>query len=144
MLSRGARAISTLRLRINRSFSNVSKSQRIADDNLQRAVFLGQRQNGVFAGDRFGHEFDDGGGNGDFVQIDEVQAMLLGHGPHDFFAGGVAEDDQLVREPSCPTTWRRFGFGQLVGGDDALADQDFGKVDFLGGHCESVGLEHGV
>ncbi len=50
---------------------------RVADDHPQRAVLLGHRQNGIFAGDRFGHQFDDRGRNDDFAQIDVVEAMLL-------------------------------------------------------------------
>ena len=92
MLSRGASAMSTLRLRMNRSFSKRVEVERIADDDLQRAVFLGHRQDRVFAGHRFGHQFDDRRRNDDFVQIDEVEAVLLGHRPHHFFAGGIAED----------------------------------------------------
>ena len=79
--------------------------ERVADDDFQRAVLLGHRQDGVFAGDRFGHQFDDRRRNDDFVQVDEVEAMLLGDGPHDFVAAGIAEADQFVADAACRIPW---------------------------------------
>ena len=42
---------------------------RIAHDDLEHPVFVRQRQDDVFAGHRFGHQFDDGGGDGYFARL---------------------------------------------------------------------------
>ena len=112
--------------------------QRIADDDLQRAILFGHRQDGVFAGHRFGHEFDDRRRNHDFVQIDEVQAVFLGDRPHDFVGGRIAQHRQLVGNLLARGFGDPLGFGQLVGADRSLANQDLGKIHFLGGHYRSV------
>ncbi len=140
MASRGASAMSTLRFRMNRSFSKVSKSSGSLTMTRQRAVFLRHRQDRVFAGHRFGHQLDDRRRNDDFVEIDEVEAVFLGHRPHHLVAGRVAEDAQRVGD----FLSRRFGdargFGELIGADRALADENLGKIHFFSGHRVSAFL----
>lgn len=112
--------------------------QRVADDDFQRAVFLGHRQYRVLASHGFRHELDDRRRNDHFVQIDEVQAVLLGNRPHDFVPGGIAKHHQLILHLLSRRLGDAFGFGQLVGADDPLPNQDLGKIHFLSGHCRSV------
>ena len=98
---------------------------RVADDHGQLAVGLGQRHGDVFAGDRFGNQFDDGGRDGDFAEVDVVQAVLLGHRPHHFLTGGVAQPRQGVGQADAQFGDHLLGFGQLVRADHALPDEDF-------------------
>ena len=109
--------------------------ERIADDDLQRAVLLRHRQDRVFAGQRLGHQFDDRRRNDDFLEVDEVQPVLLGHCPHHLFAAGIAEADQLVADPLAGFLGQPLGLGQLVGADDAFSDQDVCKIAGQGRHC---------
>ena len=71
--------------RMNWSFCDGVEVGRVAHDDLEHAVFLRQRQDDVFAGHRLGHQFDDGGRDGDVGQVDELQAVELGDGRHDLF-----------------------------------------------------------
>ena len=90
----------------------------IADDDRQLAVALGQRDGGVFPGDRLGHQFDDRRRNDDFAQIDVVQAVLLGHRPHHVLAGGIAQPDQGVGQLRCPSSaaicWASANWSGLI------------------------------
>ena len=69
---------------------------RIADDDRQPIVLLRQGDNGVLPDDGLGNQLDDRGRNRHLVEVDVVQAMLLGHRPHDLFPRGIAEADQGV------------------------------------------------
>ena len=91
---------------------------------------LGQRDDDVFAGHRFGHQFDDRRGDDHFAEIDIIQAVLLGHRPHHVFAGGIAQPDQGVGQLHARLAGHLLGFGQLFGADNALADEDFGIIAF--------------
>ena len=115
--------------------------ERIADDHLQRAVFLRHRQNGVFAGDRFGHQFDDRRRNRHLLEIDEIEPMLLGHGPHDFVAAGIAEPDQFVGHFLARFLGKPLGVGQLVGADDPFANQNFGIIAAWTGHIGRTAVD---
>ena len=113
--------------------------QRVADDHLQRAiVFFGHRQDGVFARDRLGHQFDDRGGDDDLVQVDVVEPMLFRGRSQDLFGRGVAEHDERVGQFFARGFRHAFGFGELIGADDSLADEDFGEIRFLCGHYSSI------
>ena len=96
MLSRGARAISHLAVQDEPQLLERVEVERVAHDDLQRPVLLGHGQ------DAFSRATDSGtssitiGRDDHFVQVDEVQAVLLGHGPHDLLAGAVAQPDQGV------------------------------------------------
>ena len=59
-----------------------------------------------------------------FVEIDEVEIVLLGHGPHDFVARRVAKPDQLIVDLLAERFCGALGFGQLVRADDPLTDKN--------------------
>ena len=109
MFSRGARAISTLRFRMNRSLSNVSRSS--GSLTITRSAPSSSSAIGRMA---FSRATDSGtnsttdGGMTTSLQIDEVERMLLRHRPHDFFARGVAQRENRVEAVFCPTIWRAF------------------------------------
>ena len=69
-------------LRMNWSFCTVSKSVGSLMMILSAPFSWRQRQDDVFAGHRFGHQFDDGGGDGDLGEVDELHAVELGDGAH--------------------------------------------------------------
>ena len=110
--------------------------QRVADDDLQRIVFLGQREDGVFAGDRFGHQFDDFGRDLELRQIDELQAVLFGHRPHDFLAGGIAEFHEAVGDIGILLPCHLLGLVELIATNDPAPDQDFSKIILRSGHSD--------
>ena len=88
-LSRGQRNLD-LAIEDESQFVEGVVVHRVADDDRQLAVGLRQRDGDVLPRDRLGHQFHHRWGDGDFVQVDEVQAVLLGHRPHHFLARGVA------------------------------------------------------
>ena len=120
---------------MNRSFSSVSISIGIADDDRQPAIPLRQGETAFSRATDSGTNSTTEAGIDDLVEVDVVQAVLLGHRPHDLFAGGVAEADQGVGQLDARFLGHLLGFGQLVGADDLLADEDFGVIALLsGGH----------
>lgn len=136
-LARGQRDVD-LAIENKPQFLERIEIQRITDDHLQHTVFLGHRQDGVFPGHALGHELHDRGRDDDLVQIDEVQAVLLGDRPHDLVGRGVTEDDQLIGDLLARGLGDSFGLGQLIGADRTLADENIGEVGFLGGHQRSI------
>ena len=97
---------------MNRSFSKISKSVGVADDDRQFAVALGQGKDGVFAGDGLRHEFDDRRRDDHLGQIDVVQAVLPRHRPHHVLARRVAQSRQGVGELHVGLGGHLLGFGQ--------------------------------
>ena len=123
---------------MNRSFSKISIVERVADDDRQLAVRLGQRDGEFSRATDSGTSSTIDGGIDDFVEIDVVQAVLLGHGPHHFFAGGISQPGQRIGHFHALLGGHLLGFSELVGADNALVDKDFGPVtDMLGGHVIS-------
>ena len=118
-------------------FLNGVEVGRVAHDDLERAVLLRQRQDDVFAGDRFGHQFDDGGRDGDFGQVDELQAVELGDGAHDLFGGGVAELDEGVCSLAPVCCWMALRFVELIGAEELAAKKDVGEIAARLGHERS-------
>ena len=102
--------------------------ERIADDHLQRAVFFGQRNDGVFAGHRLGHQFDHRGRNRHVAQIEELVAVQVGHRLHDLFAGGVALLDQDLMDLAAIVLGNSLRLGQLIRPNDAPTDKKFAQV----------------
>ena len=110
---------------MNCSFSNVSKSYRIADQHLQRAVLFGERNDGVFAGDRLGHQFDHRRRNRHVAQVEELVAVHVGHGLHDLLAGGVALLDENLVDLAAIVLGDGLRLGQLLRADDAAPNKIF-------------------
>ena len=116
---------------MNRSLSNVSKS---IGSLTMTFRWPSSSASGRMA---FSRATDSGtnstteGGIDDFAEIDVVQAVLLGHRPHHFFARGIAQPDQGVGQLHARLGGHLLGFGELLGADDALADEDFRIVAFL-------------
>ena len=92
------------------------------------------RQDDVFAGHRFGHEFDDGGGDGDFGEVDELHAVEFGEGAHDLIGVGVSELDEGVVELGAGLLADALGLGELIGAENLAADEDVGEVAACFGH----------
>ena len=77
--------------------------ERIMHDHTDGAALLGEGHDDVLAGERFGDELDDRGGDLDLVELDERQAVLLGLGLHDVVGVGVTQLDQrLLDRPPGP------------------------------------------
>ena len=108
---------------MNCSLSKVSKSLRIADQHLEGAIFFRERNDRVFAGDRFGHEFDHRRRNRDVVQVVVFVAVELGEGLGDLFAVGVAELDDGVLQLEPPRLGDGLRLLELFGTDDPLLDE---------------------
>ena len=101
---------------------------RIAQDDLERAVFLAERNDHVFAGHRFGNELDDGRGNRHVGEIDKLQAVILGHRSHDVVLGGVTELDEGIGQLGAGLLHQFLRFRDLIGADNALLDENIGKI----------------
>ena len=93
-----------------------------------------KRQDDVFTGDRFGDEFDDGGGNGHFRKIDELHSVELGQGAHDLIGAGVAEFDEGIGQLGAGLLGDGAGFFELVGAEDLAAQKDVGEFAASLGH----------
>ncbi len=106
----------------------------VAHDDLERAVFLGQRQDDVFASDRFRDQLDDGGGDGDLGEIDELHPVKLGQGAHDLIGTGVAEFDEGVSQLGAGLLGDGAGFVELVGAEHLAAQKDVGEIAARLGH----------
>ncbi len=118
MFSRGARAISHVAIEDESQLFLGFVVERIAHDDPQSPVVLGHGQNGVFASDRFGHQFDHVGRDIDLVEVDVIEAMLLGHGPYHLLTGAVAKADQGVVDFHSGGATRAFRLLKLVAADD--------------------------
>ena len=101
---------------------------------LQRAVFFGQRNHRVFAGDRFGHQFDDRRRNRHVAQVVVLKPIAGGHRLHDLFAGGVAQLHQRLLRLDSLRYGQLLSFGPLLVADKALFYQVFAEIheDCLG------------
>ena len=97
MASLLARAMSTLRFRINRSLSCKSRSSGSATTTFSVPSHVGQRQHRVFASNRLAEQLDHGGGNLDFAQVHVFQAMRLSQGLGHVVAAGMPQLDQARR-----------------------------------------------
>ena len=104
---------------------------RVGHDDLDGPVFLGHGHDEVFPGERLGDQLDDRGGNLHLVKVDVVHAELFGLGLHDLFHVGVA---QLLERLLDGQVAHPLGLIELVGADDASANEDFGPVFGLLGH----------
>ena len=93
----------------------------VAHDDLEGAVFLRHGQDDIFARDRFGDEFHHGGRDGDFRQVHELEAVVLGDGAHDLFGGGVAEFDEGVRQLGAGLLLDGSRFVELIGAEELAA-----------------------
>ena len=103
--------------------------QRVVHDDPDDPALLGQGHHDVFAGERLGDQFDDGGGDLDLVQLDEGQAVLFGLGLHDVVGVGVAQPDQgLLDRRRCEPA----GFLELIGADHPAPDENLGPIPTLG------------
>ena len=67
--------------------------ERVVDEDFDRVVFVGDWNDGVFAGDRFGDEFDDLVGDSNRRDIDVFEVVEFREGLGGLLAGGVAEGD---------------------------------------------------
>ena len=88
--------------------------ERVGHKHLDRVVFVGNRNDFVFAGYRFGNQFDDLVGNSNRLQIDVFKVMEFRKCLGDLFARGVSEarehrPDLLVFFPG-----KRSGFVELL------------------------------
>ena len=104
--------------------------ERIAHQHLQRAVFFGERNDRVFAGDRLGHEFHDRRRNRHVVQIEELVAVQVGHRLHDLLAGGVALLDEDFVDLAAIVLGEGLGLGKLLLADDPPLDEKIAQVFF--------------
>ena len=86
MLSRVASAMFDLAVENELQLLERLVVERIAHQHLERAVLFGQRNHGVFAGDRLGHQFDDRRRNRHVAQVEELVAVHVGHRLHDLLA----------------------------------------------------------
>jgi hypothetical protein len=57
--------------------------------------------------------------------------VLLGHGPHHFLTGRVAELDQRIGQVGVRVFGDLSGLVELVLTDDATAEEDFGEIPFF-------------
>ena len=102
--------------------------ERIADQHLERTIFLGQRNDRVLAGDRFGHQFDHRRRNRHIAQVEELIAVHVGHRLHDLLAGGVALLDEDLVDLAAVVLGDGLRLGQLLRADDAPPDEKFAQV----------------
>ncbi len=70
--------------------------ERVVHDDTDEPAFLREGHDDVFAGERFGDELDDRGGDLDLAELDEGQAVLFGLGLHDVVGVGVAQLDERL------------------------------------------------
>ena len=75
---------------------------RIMHDHTDDPTLLREGHDDVFAGERFGNELDDRGGDLDLAELDERQAVLFGLGLHDVVGVGVAQLDEGVLDGALP------------------------------------------
>ena len=64
----------------------------------------------------------------DFVERDELEAMLFGLGLHDVVGVGVAQFDEGILDG----TLRSCGFFELIGADHPSSDENFCPIPTLG------------
>ena len=100
----------------------------VMHDDANRPVLIREGHDDVFAGERFRHELDDGGRDLDFVEGDELEAMLFGLGLHDVVHLGVAQFDQGILDGAL----RSSGFFELIGADQPTSDENFCPIPTLG------------
>ena len=90
-----------------------------------------ERQNQVLLGDILSDELQDLLLDGDLVEVDRGNPVLLRQHPGELFFGHEAELDQSVADARP----RGLGLGQslleLLLGDEALADEQVPEADFL-------------
>ena len=99
----------------------------IARGDTERRALLGERKDRVFTGHALRQQAHDGGVDLERGQIDELDAEGLGEGLHHLVARGIAEPHDLVVELLARRPRQLQRFGELLGADDALGDQDVGK-----------------
>ena len=100
----------------------------VRDQDPQRAVFVAERQDHVFAGDRFGDQFDDLVRNPFLAKIDKGDFVEFGESQGDFFGCRVFQLDQDVADINAGFFGDVLGFGQLIKADDASFEQQIGEV----------------
>src|SRR5205807_4700245 len=77
---------------------------------------------------------DDGGRDGDVLEVHELHAVELGDGGHDLVGGGVAEFEEGVLDLGPGLLGHGAGLAELVGAEDLPADEDVGEVAAVLGH----------
>ena len=102
--------------------------ERVADQHLERAILLGQRNDRVFAGDRLGHQFDNRRRNRHVAQVEEFVAVHVGHRLHHLLARGVALLDEDLVDLAAVLLGDGLRLGQLLGADDATSNEVFAQV----------------
>ena len=107
---------------------------RVADDDGQFAIVLRQRYSDVLPRDGLGHQFNHGGGDDDFGEVDVVQIVLLGHRPHHVLARGVARFNERLGQLDGLLAGHLLGFGQLLGANDPSADENLCEIALTFGH----------
>ena len=106
----------------------------IAGGNAERAARLREREDGVFAGHALRKELHDLLGHGDFGEVDELEAVGLGQHLHHLCGVGVPEPDHLVVDLLARCARHPQRLRELLGGDEALGDEDLGEcVGWHGG-----------
>ena len=100
----------------------------VGGDDPQGLLGAVERNDLVFAGDRFRHHLNDRLRDLGFVEVHEVEAVLFGDGPHHVFRGGVTQLDEGVLQLDAARRAVLCRFFLLGGVDFALLDEDVREI----------------
>ena len=92
-------------LKMNCSFCTVSTSPGSLMMILRVPFSWAMGRTYVLARDRLGHQFDNGLGNRDLGEVDELQAVVLGDGVHHLLGRAIAELDEWHPGARCRFAW---------------------------------------
>ena len=109
-------------------FFNGFEVERVRDQNPQGSVVFVEWQHTVFAGDRFGDQFDDFFADVSGSQVDVGDLVKFGQRFGDLFGRGVFHLHQNVADIGAGVLGDLFSFGKLIQADDAFLEKQFGEV----------------